>query len=78
MYAIRSYYAYQAAFPVRIAGQLGCRRLLLTNAAGGINPAYRPGDFMFIDDHLNLMGDNPLRGIAKDPFIDLSHLYQLV
>lgn len=68
--------ARQVALPVRIAGHLGCRRLLLTNAAGGINSAYRPGDFMFIDDHLNLLGDNPLRGASPPPFVDLSHLYR--
>jgi purine-nucleoside phosphorylase len=68
--------ARQVAVPVRIAHALGCRRLLLTNAAGGVNEEYRPGDFMLISDHLNLLGDNPLRGERRDPFIDLSGLYR--
>jgi purine-nucleoside phosphorylase len=65
----------QTVLPVRLAHALGCRRLLLTNAAGGINPGFRPGDFMFIADHLNLLGANPLRG-WESPFLDLSRLYR--
>lgn len=68
--------AWQVTFPVRLAGELGCRRLLLTNASGGISPGYRPGDFMFVADHLNLMGDNPLRGLPGNTFIDLGQLYR--
>lgn len=68
--------ARQVAVPVRIAHALGCRRLLLTNAAGGVNEAFRAGDFMLIADHLNLLGDNPLRGERHDPFVDLSALYR--
>ncbi|WP_432823962.1 purine-nucleoside phosphorylase, partial [Trichloromonas sp.] len=67
--------ASQVALPVRVAKDLGCQRLLLTNAVGGINSAFNPGDFMLIDDHLNLMGDNPLRGETRHPFVDLSRLY---
>jgi len=67
--------ARQVALPVRVANALGCRRLLLTNAVGGINSTFKPGDFMLIEDHLNLMGDNPLRGEPRHPFIDLSSLY---
>lgn len=67
---------FQAALPVRIAAALACPRLLLTCATGGINQAYRPGDFMLVDDHLNLMGDNPLRGLAGDVFIDLAKTYR--
>lgn len=68
--------ARQVVLPVRLAHALGCRRLLLTCAAGGVNPSYRPGDFMFLVDHLNLTGDNPLRGETDDPFVDLTHLYR--
>jgi len=68
--------ARQVAVPVRIAHALGCRRLLLTNAAGGVNAEYRSGDFMLIADHLNFLGDNPLRGERRDPFVDLSTLYR--
>jgi len=60
---------------VRLARLLGCGQLLLTNAVGGINDGYRPGDFMYIADHINLMGDNPLRGETESPFVDLSRLY---
>ncbi len=69
--------AWQVALPVRLAHRLGCRQLLLTNAVGGINPAYRPGDFMAISDHINLLGDNPLRGLEDNPFVDLSSVYDL-
>jgi len=66
--------AWEATVNVRLAGALGCRRLLITNAAGGINPTLLPGDIMFVRDHLNLMGDNPLRGQPR-AFIDLTGLY---
>lgn len=49
-------------FPTRTVCGLGVHTLVLTNAAGGVNTRYRPGDLMLITDHLNLMGDNPLRG----------------
>jgi len=68
--------AFTAAFPVRLAASLGCRRLLLTCATGGINPTYRPGDFMYLADHLNLLGDNPLKGVQQAPFVDLTRLYR--
>ena len=48
--------------PVEILRRMGCHTLLLTNASGGINPALRPGDFVIIRDHINLVGDNPLIG----------------
>ncbi|MDY0270503.1 purine-nucleoside phosphorylase [Trichloromonas sp.] len=68
--------ARQVALPVRLAAALGCRRLLLTNAVGGINPAFQVGDFMYLEDHLNLLGDNPLRGEPLHPFVDLCGLYR--
>lgn len=49
-------------FPVRVFHALGGKGLLLTNAAGGMDPHYRPGDLMLIRDHINFMGANPLRG----------------
>ena len=58
----------QVTFPVRVLALLGIQRLLVTNAAGGINPAFQAGDFMRITDHINLMGVNPLRGLHEEQF----------
>ncbi|MBI4481843.1 MAG: purine-nucleoside phosphorylase [Acidobacteria bacterium] len=52
----------EVVFPVRVLRLLGASILVVTNAAGGINESFRPGQLMLIRDHLNLMGDNPLRG----------------
>jgi purine-nucleoside phosphorylase len=49
-------------FPVRLAKWLGAELLILSNAAGGLNPDFRPGDIMLIDDHINMLPENPLRG----------------
>ncbi len=66
-------------FPTRTICGLGIHTLLLTNAAGGINTRFRPGDLMMIEDHLNLMGDNPLKGPNLSQlgprFPDLSEAY---
>lgn len=68
-----------AAYYVRVLKLLGVRGLLLTNAAGGVNPAYRPGDFMLIADHIKLCAESPVRG-SHDPvwgerFFDMSRVY---
>ena len=55
-------------FPVRVLGVLGVRTLLLTNAAGGVNTSFAQGALMVVDDHLNLMGSNPLIGPNDDRF----------
>ncbi len=52
----------EVVFPTRTICALGIHTLVLTNAAGAVNTRLRPGDLMLIEDHLNLMGDNPLRG----------------
>ncbi len=52
----------QIVFPVRIMHELGIRTLLISNACGGMNPQYRRGELMILDDHINLLGDNPLIG----------------
>jgi purine-nucleoside phosphorylase len=55
-------------FATRVMGQLGVRALILTNAAGGVNTAFTPGALMVMDDHINLLGDNPLVGANDDRF----------
>lgn len=66
-------------FPVRVMKLLGVKNLLLTNAAGGANTAYVPGDLMLITDHLNFAGTNPLIGKNDDDmgprFPDASNVY---
>lgn len=68
----------RVTFSVRALAAFGIRDLLLTNAAGGINPRFKPGDFMVVTDHINAMGVNPLRGqvpIGTEHFVDLSRAY---
>ena len=55
---------------MRALAAFGIRDLLLTNAAGGINRKFRPGDFMVLADHINFMGANPLRGGGGDGALD--------
>ncbi|HZR19183.1 MAG TPA: purine-nucleoside phosphorylase [Verrucomicrobiae bacterium] len=65
-------------FAVRTLAAFGIQALLLTNAAGAINPKLRRGDFMALKDHINFMGENPLRGSpGGEPtgFVDLSEVY---
>ena len=58
----------RATFGVRVLGLLGVRQLILTNAAGGINTSFEQGGLMVIDDHINLLGSNPLIGPNDDRF----------
>ncbi len=66
-------------FPVRVMQRLGIQRLLVSNAAGSINLAYKKGELMLLDDHINLLGDSPLafKGIQNtgERFVDMSAPY---
>lgn len=66
-------------FLARVLGRLGIEKAVVTNAAGGVNVDYHPGDLMLISDHINLFGTNPLRGPNMDPlgvrFPDMSEPY---
>jgi len=65
--------------PVELLRRMGCQNLLLTNASGGINPALRPGDFVILRDHINLINVNPLIGAHVpewgERFPDMSMVY---
>ena len=69
----------EITFPIRVMKELGVQYVLLSNAAGGINKTYKKGDLVLIDDHINLLPANPLRGL-NDPafgnrFVDMSTPY---
>jgi len=68
----------RVTFAVRTLAVFGIRDLLLTNAAGGVNRGFRPGDFMVVTDHINFMGTNPLRGAmvpGLPQFVDMTRAY---
>ncbi len=60
------YPAWQITLPVRVMKALGIDLLIVSNASGGLNPLYKSGDVMIMDDHVNLMNANPLIGINDD------------
>ena len=69
--------AMQAAYPSRLAASMGCHTILITNAAGGVNPEYKAGDIMFLNGHINFLADNPLigwdGGDRGNPFVPLNY-----
>jgi purine-nucleoside phosphorylase len=69
----------EVTFPVRVFGELGVTSLIATNASGGINPGYKPGDLAAVYDHINFMGINPLAGPNNEKwgsrFPDMTYAY---
>lgn len=74
------YSAQEVVFPIRVLGMLGIKTLLLSNAAGGVNPSFKVGDIMLINDHIGIDMDNPLMGKNLDElgprFPDMSEPYK--
>lgn len=73
------YSAQEITFPIRVMKALGVKKLLISNAAGTVNPDFKKGTLMLIDDHINMIPDNPLRGKNLDElgprFPDMSEPY---
>ena len=69
----------KVVFPIKVMKKLGIKTIIITNAAGGVNPNFRPSDLMVITDHINFMGTNPLIGLNDDSmgerFPDMSEVY---
>ena len=68
----------EIVYPIHVLDALGAKILIVTNAAGGINPTFNPGDLMIIEDHINFMGINPLIGLRENggiKFVDMTQAY---
>lgn len=79
VHAYEGYSSEEVTFPVRVLGRMGITQLVLTNAAGGINPAFHQGQLVLIADHINLTGRNPVAGANDERFgprfFDMSEAY---
>lgn len=79
VHAYEGYSSDEVTFPVRVLGRMGVRRLVLTNAAGGINPGLHQGQLVLISDHINFSGRNPVSGTNDERFgprfFDMSEAY---
>jgi purine-nucleoside phosphorylase len=79
VHAYEGYSAEEVVFPARVLATLGVKNLLLTNAAGAVNTAFKPGELMILTDHINLTGQNPLIGPELPEigprFVDMSETY---
>ncbi|MDH3328845.1 MAG: purine-nucleoside phosphorylase [Desulfobulbaceae bacterium] len=79
VHCYEGYSAREVGFPLRVLSLLGAHTAIITNASGGLNPNFAPGSIMVLTDHINLLGDNPLRGPNIDEwgprFPDLSRPY---
>jgi purine-nucleoside phosphorylase len=79
VHAYEGYSSEEVVFPIRVLGRMGVTQLVLTNAAGGINPAFERGQLVLIADHINLSGRNPISGAADSRvgprFFDMSESY---
>jgi purine-nucleoside phosphorylase len=58
----------EATFPIRVLKRLGVETLIVSNVSGGMNPLWRAGELVLIDDHINMLGDSPLVGPNEDSF----------
>ncbi|HTX41968.1 MAG TPA: purine-nucleoside phosphorylase, partial [Acidobacteriaceae bacterium] len=79
VHAYEGYSSDEVTFPVRVLGRMGVTQLILTNAAGGINPAFHQGQLVLIADHINFSGRNPVAGANDERFgerfFDMSEAY---
>jgi purine-nucleoside phosphorylase len=79
VHAYEGYSSEEVVFPIRVLGRMGVTQLVLTNAAGGINPGLQRGQLVLISDHINLSGRNPIAGATDNRlgprFFDMSEAY---